>query len=381
MGDNRAVHVAIDLTSLLPNPTGVDNYLIHLVTHLGKVDQVRRYTIFVNYEDRQLFDGRLPANFSVRPACFRSRPARLLFQQVALPAAATLRGVDVVHSPAFLMPLYRGRQRHVLTVYDLSFFTHPQCHIPLRRSTPYKRALLASIRRADLITVPSLFTRQQILDLVPGTSADRLRVVSPGIGDEFQPPSRNGARQRIPDFPLPSSYILFVGTIEPRKNLVRLVESYRRLLKTGAIAEHLVLAGRLGWDYEELVRLVAAPDLAERVHLTGYVTQSDLPSLIAGARLFVYPSLEEGFGFPPLEAMACGIPTISSRSSSLGENLEGAADLVDPTDVEALAAALHRSLHDENHRAMRIAQGLACAARFRWNETARQTISCYDALG
>lgn len=374
------MHVAIDLTSLLPHATGVDNYLIHLVTHLGRVDQVRRYTIFVNYEDRRLFDGRLPTNFSVRPACFRPRPARLLFQQVALPAAAALGGVDVVHSPAFLMPLCRGRQRHVLTVYDLSFFTYPQCHIPLRRSAPYRRALLTSIRRADLITVPSRFTRQQILDFAPGTSADRLRVVAPGIGDEFRPPSRDAVRQQIPDVPLPLSYILFVGTIEPRKNLIRLVEGYRRLLKAEAIAEHLVLAGRLGWDYDELLRLVATPDLAGRVHLTGYIKQDALPSLLAGARLFVYPSLEEGFGFPPLEAMACGVPTISSRSSSLAENLEGAADLVDPTDVEALATAMHRSLHDEDHRALRIAQGLACAARFRWDETARQTISCYEEL-
>jgi len=373
------VHVAIDLTSLLPDATGVDNYVTSLVTALGKVDHVRPYTVFVNHEDRRLLDGRLPPNFTVIPACLRPRPARLLFQQIVLPAAAKWRRVDVVHSPAFLMPFYRGTQRHVLTVYDLSFFTHPQCHIPLRRNPFYRRAIVESIRRADLVTVPSRFTRQQIIDLVPGAHADRIRVVTPGISDEFRPGAARELRGAAHP-PLPSSYILFVGTIEPRKNLLRLVESYRRLIKDTTVVEHLVLAGRLGWDYDELLRLVASPELSGRVHLAGYVEQRELPGLLTGARLFVYPSLEEGFGFPPLEAMACGVPTISSSSSSLAENLEGAADLVDPADTEALAAGMRRALHDEAHRATRIAQGLARASQFRWEETARRTIACYEEL-
>jgi glycosyltransferase involved in cell wall biosynthesis len=371
--------VAIDLTALLPDATGVDTYLTSLVTHLGRVDGTRRYTVFVNYQDRHLFDGRLPSNFTVVPACARPRPARLLFQQLALPAAAAWRGVDVVHSPAFLMPLYRGAQRHVLTVYDLSFFTHPECHIPLRRSRSYLWALITSLRRADLVTVPSQFTRQQILDLVPGVPADRIRVVPPGIGEEFRPQSMHTLPNN--SYPsLPSPFILFVGTIEPRKNLERLVESYRRLVTRSRVQEHLVLAGRLGWGYDELLERIAAPELKGRVHLIGYVRQQDLASLFAAARLFVYPSLEEGFGFPPLEAMACGVPTISSSSSSLVENLQGAADLIDPADTDGLANAMQRLLEDESWRSKRSADGLERAARFRWDETARQTIACYDEL-
>jgi glycosyltransferase involved in cell wall biosynthesis len=371
--------VAIDLTALLPDATGVDNYLTSLVTHLGRVDTTRLYTIFVNYEDRHLFDARLPRNFTVVPACARSRAARLLFQQLALPVAAAWRGVDVVHSPSFLMPLYRGAQRHVLTVYDLSFFTHPECHIPLRRSRPYRWALAASLQRADLVTVPSQFTRQQILDLVPGVRPDRIRVVSPGIGEEFRPQSIAGLPHHS-RASLPSSFILFVGTIEPRKNLERLVESYRRLIARSTVQEHLVLAGRLGWGYDELLHRIAEPELKGRVHLIGYVSQQDMPSLFAAARLFVYPSLEEGFGFPPLEAMACGVPTISSSSSSLVENLHGAADLIDPLDTDGLANAMHRLLEDEAWRSKRSADGLERAARFRWDETARQTVACYDEL-
>jgi alpha-1,3-rhamnosyl/mannosyltransferase len=179
---------------------------------------------------------------------------------------------------------------------------------------------------------------------------------------------------------LPWPYILYVGTIEPRKNLPCLVESYRQLIAKGDIREHLILAGRQGWDYQALLAQVNSPALRGRVLLPGYVPQGDLPWLYAGARLFVYPSLQEGFGFPPLEAMACGVPTIASLSSSLAENLRGAAELVPPDDGEALTAAMRRLLEDEQLHAQYRTLGLARAAQFRWEETARQTLNCYKAL-
>jgi glycosyltransferase involved in cell wall biosynthesis len=374
------MRVAIDLTALLPHATGVDNYLRRLVTYLGRLDDQNRYTIFLNYEDRFLFKDRLPGNFTVVPACLRPRPVRLLFQQVGLPAAARGLGVDVLHSPSFLMPLYRGRQRHVLTVYDVTFFTHPDCHIPLRRSQLYRRALLRSIRSADLVTVPSRFTQQGILDLVPDVRPERIKVIAPGVGQEFRPRAADDVQAAIKRLELPAPYILYVGTIEPRKNLRRLVESYRQLIAEREIAEHLVLAGRLGWDYDKFLAEIASPALRGRVHLLGYVAQEDLPWLYAGARLFVYPSLEEGFGFPPLEAMACGIPTLSSLTSSLLENLQGAAELVNPRDAQELTTAMGRLLEDEPHRARLRQEALARVEQFRWEQTARQTLACYQEL-
>jgi glycosyltransferase involved in cell wall biosynthesis len=374
------MRIAIDLTALLPHATGVDNYLMRLVIHLGRIDRDNRYTIFLNYEDRRRFEGLLPDNFSVVPASLRPRPIRLLFQQVGLPAAARSLGVEIVHSPSFLMPLYRGRQRHVLTVYDVTFFTHPAYHIPLRRSRLYRRALLRSVRTADLVTVPSQFTRQGIMALVPELRPERLRVIAPGVGEEFRARPAGDVAAAVRRMGLPTPYILYVGTIEPRKNLRRLVESYRRLIADRAIAEHLVLAGRLGWDYDDLLAAIAAPALRGRVHLIGYVAQEDLPWLYGGARLFVYPSIEEGFGFPPLEAMACGVPTISSLGSSLLENLQGAAELVNPEDERALAAAMGRLLEDEPHRARLREQAFARVRQFRWEHTARQTLACYQEL-
>ena len=374
------MRIAIDLTALLPRPTGVDNYMKRLVIALGKIDHENRYTILLNYEDRRLFDGLLPPNFAVVARCLRPRPVRLLVQQVGLPAAASVWGVDVVHSPAFLMPLCRGRQRHLLTVHDMTSFTLPECHIPLRRGWLYRRAMEWSIRRADLISVPSRASERDVLRLMPGVSSRRIRVIAEGVGEEFRPRATDdvqAATGRLrPGWP----YILYVGTIEPRKNLERLLESYRQLIVESRVPEHLVLAGRLGWGYRALLARVASPELRGRVHLPGYVRQRDLPGLYAGARLFVYPSLQEGFGLPPLEAMACGVPTVASRSSALAENLEGAAELVVPTDAAALTAAMKRLLRDERLRAQRRDQGLARAAAFRWVETARQTLACYKTL-
>jgi alpha-1,3-rhamnosyl/mannosyltransferase len=239
--------------------------------------------------------------------------------------------------------------------------------------------VLASLRRADVVTVPSKATRQAILEFLPDLQPDRIHVTVEGVGEEFRLCDPKSVQRVVARLMLPQPYILYVGTLEPRKNLPALVESYRRLVEAGAVKEHLVLAGGLGWGYEALLKQIATPVLRGRVHLTGYVDAQDLPALYAGARLFVYPSLHEGFGLPPLEAMACGVPVISTLSSSLVENLAGAAELVFPDDVAALADAILRLLTDEPLRAERRAQGLARASHFRWDQTARETLSSYHA--
>jgi glycosyltransferase involved in cell wall biosynthesis len=378
--ESRRIQVAIDLTALLPEATGVDNYLMRLVMHLSRIDQTNHYSVFVNYEDLDLFCGWPPPNFTIIPFCLRPRPVRLVSQQVGLPLAARFLGAEVIHSPSFIMPLYRGKQRHLLTIHDMTSFSLPECHIPLRRSALYRRAILTSIRRADLLSVPSRSTQQAILRFVPEIPPERIQYIPAGVGEEFHPRPRHEVHRVTTRLRLPWPYILYVGTIEPRKNLHRLVESYRRLIARGDVREHLVLAGRLGWDSDGLLEQVNLPELHGRVHLPGYIPQDALPCLYAGARLFIFPSLEEGFGFPPLEAMACGVPTIASLSSSLAENLRGAAELVPPDDTDALTSAMRRLLQDSKLYAERRALGLGRAAQFRWEETARQTLNCYQAL-
>lgn len=382
------MRVGIDLTALLPKGTGVDNYMKSLVHSLACLDLENEYFIFVNLEDRRLFDrsgrdGRviaepLPDNFRVFPLSLRPRPVRLLFQQVVQPAVLAACRVDVLHSPAFIMPLYRGGQRHFLTIHDLTSFSLPETHTPFRRSWSYKRAVTWSIGNADLIGVHSHSVREDILRLFSALPPERVRVIPPGIAESFSPKTASEVKPALDRLNVRWPYILHVGNVNPRKNLERLVESYRRLI--AEIPEHLVLAGSLEYSYDELLRLVDEPDLRDRVHLLGYVSDEDLPLLYAGARLFVFPSLQEGFGFPPLEAMACGVPVLASFSSSLAENLAGAAELVPPDDVRGIASAIERLLREEDLRERCIAEGFARAARFRWDSFARQILDCYREL-
>lgn len=373
------MHVGLDLTPLLPTPTGVDVYLTRLVEHLARLDSTGRYTVFVNREDHSRFAGTLPGNFTLAALARRPRLARFVFQQIVLPAVVRARGIDVLHSPAFLMPLVRAGARHVVTIHDMTFFSHRAQHSRLHRSAAFLGLVHASLRRADLLVVPSDAVRREVLRLAPSVAPTRLRVVPHGVGDEFRPDASPATAPVLQRLGVPAPYLLYVGTLEPRKNLVRLLDAYERVCATGE-APALVLAGQLGWDAAPLRARLAAPTLRGRVHVTGYVDARDLPFLYAGARAFVYPSLGEGFGMPPLEAMACGIPVVASTDPALAENLADAALLVDATDVGALAAALRRVLADDALRTTLVARGRARAAAFGWERTAAGSIACYREL-
>jgi alpha-1,3-rhamnosyl/mannosyltransferase len=400
--------VAIDLTALLAKPTGVDTYLTGLVSSLASLDRKNQYLLFLNAEDRHRFSVdleednppaipfgtrqalapqsgtactlQLPPNFRILPLSLRLRPARLFFQQILQPLVLRSLRFDVLHSPTFVMPVYRGRQRHLLTIHDMTSFLLPHMHPASRRGRMYELALGQSIRRADLVSVPSPSVKQDILDLVPGISADHVRVIPCGIGDRFHPRPPVEIAPVLDRLGIRWPYILYVGTLDPRKNLGRVVASYRSLLAESKPAEHLVLAGQPGWNVKALFEHLQTPDLQGRVHVLGYVSDAALPSLYAGARLFVYPSLAEGFGFPPLEAMASGVPVIASETSSLKDNLAGAAELVAAGDVDALKAAIHRLLRDHRRRADLADRGLERAAEFRWERFGRETLNCYREL-
>jgi alpha-1,3-rhamnosyl/mannosyltransferase len=374
------MRVGLDLTALLPVETGVDRYLVELTRALARIDEHDRFALFVNLQDRARLGGGLGRNFSVVPITLRGRAGRVAGQQLVVPVLASALGLDVVHSPSFLMPWFRGSARHVLTVFDMTMVTRPLHHTRLRRSRPFRMALEASIRRADLVAVPSDHVRRELSRLLPDVPSARVRVIPLGVGAEFRP-SQGGAVDRMPPgLEGVGDYILFVGTLEPRKSLGTLFEGYRRAVRAHGLQEHLVLVGRLGWGGADLEGAARSPELRGRIHRTGYVDGERLLALYRRARLFVYPSIEEGFGFPPLEAMACGVPTIVSDTSSLRENLEGAAALVPPEDPHALCEAMARVLRSpELQRRMR-SDGLDRARRFNWEETARRTLACYEEL-
>jgi glycosyltransferase involved in cell wall biosynthesis len=378
---STGLHIGLDLTALLPRLSGVDRYLTELVAALARADATSRFTLFINRADRDRFAG-LPSNFTILAIGFRPRIARLLLQQAWLPPACASRGVDVLHSPSFLLPWSRGSARHLLTVHDMTLFSMPEVHARLRRSHAFRRMVLASIRRADLISVPSRSVRDELLARVPGIGAGRVRVTPWGVAERFSREDHEDdrvLRARLPWIPH-APYVLSLCALEPRKNLPRLVEAFGLLIREHGSDAHLVLAGALDHGRDAVLAAIAASAHADRVHLPGFVPDDVLPALYRRARVFAYPSLGEGFGFPPLEAMAAGVPVVAATGSSLDENLGGAAMLIPPNDPRALAAALHKLLTDPGARANAVAAGIARAARFSWDETARLTLDCYRTL-
>jgi glycosyltransferase involved in cell wall biosynthesis len=372
------MRVGIDVTPLLPVETGVDRYLLQLVHFLARIDGRNHYTLFANIKDTSRFAD-LGRNFSLRRVGVRGRAGRFAAQQGIIPVLARSLGLDVLHSPSFFIPMWRGKTKHLLTVFDMTMFTRSGCHTRFRRSRLFLHGVVESIRRSHHVVVPSCFVRQEILRLLPFVDPGKITVTPLGIDPEFQP--KGAAPGPLPRELAPLvPYILFVGTIEPRKNLPLLLEAYLKAIAEHGLRENLLLAGREGWNYGTVERLMQSGELRHRARLLGYVERKELILLYQNASAFVYPSLEEGFGFPPLEAMACGIPTIATETSSLKENLSGAALLVPPDSPGDLADALAAVLNRPEMRSGLSGRGLARARQFSWEITARKTLDCYQAL-
>jgi glycosyltransferase involved in cell wall biosynthesis len=298
-------------------------------------------------------------------------PAWNLLARPALPPS--LARADVVHATTGVAvpPAARG-QRLVVTIHDLAFLHRPEA-FPRRWRALHRLGVRAAARRAHAIVVPSRSTADD-LSSATGIDVSRVHVVPLAAADPREPPDDADGTLRRLDVPQP--YLLFVGTLEPRKNLVTLLRAYRRAAAAG-IPHALVLAGPPGWGMDALGRELAVGGPG-RVEHTGALTPEDLEVVYRRAWAFVYPSLYEGFGLPVLEAMARGIPVVASNSSSIPEVAGDAAVLVDPRSVDELAGAITRVATDAELAARLSIEGRRRAAGFSWEETARRTLEVYE---
>ena len=316
-------------------------------------------------------------NVRARPIPLSPRLLTILWQRLRLPVPveALIGKIDILHAPDFVLPPTRARA--LLTVHDLTFMVRPEtADAGLRRYL--MSAVPRSLRRADLVLVDSLATGADLGRLL-GVGQERVRLLYPGVNPRFRPLPAAECEPLRAQLGLPKSFLLFVGTLEPRKNLVRLIESFAHLTAGGAYPElSLVIAGRRGWLYAEIFAAVERLGLAERVRFLNFVDESHLPGVYNLARAFVYPSLYEGFGLPALEALACGTPVVTAAVSSLPEVVGDAAVLVDdPLDPAAIAGGIARALSE--HERLRAA-GPVQAQRFSWDTAASGLIDIYRAL-
>ena len=285
--------------------------------------------------------------------------------------------VDLFHGPDFVLPPLRPDTRAVVTVHDLSFLRLPHCFEPALLDY-LNAAVPKAAERADWVLADSESTRRDAIELL-GVPEQQTSVLYPGVEPRFRPIDDMALLGRVQaKYQLPERFILSVGTVQPRKNYVRLVEAFAQLDVEDV---DLVIAGGKGWLYRELFERIEELGLQERVRLTGYVDDDDLPALYNLAQVVAQPSLYEGFGIPVVEAMACGIPVVTADNSSLPEAAGDAGLLVDALDSEALGDALLRALTDAQLRRTMIARGQAQARRFTWEKAARILHATYQQIG
>jgi len=352
--------------------TGVGNYIQNLAAEFRRQRPDLDYYYYYGFFSRKLrvsrghSGGLHRAKDTVKKIPVASSIARRMKNALS---GLQVRTYDLYFEPNFI-PLGIRAKRTVTTIHDFSFHLHPQWH-PRDRVEYFSKNFFPNIRRSDAIITVSQFIKEQALELLD-IAEDRLAVIPNGYDASVFTPSGG----RPPDASVPENYVLFVGSIEPRKNLLRLLQAYLALPERVQREHRLLLAGFKGWENREIIGLLEK--LKGRVQYLGYVDTETLAALYRGAACFVYPSLYEGFGLPPLEAMACGCPAVVSRVASLPEVCGEAACYVDPVDTESIAEGILKVLENGELREDLISRGLERARLFSWEKSAADTLRVFE---
>lgn len=366
--------IGIDARLLTGDNSGIGAYTNRLVNSLGILDQKNRYILYT--DKKHVVD--LPENFSIRLIPQRNRN---LWTNFYLPKVLSDDGIDLFHGVAnFEVPL-RAKCKIIVSILDLIPLLYPKL-VPFKHRILFRFLIKKAANKSKKILTISHSSKKDIIELL-GINQGKVVVVYIASHTKYRPISDKNVLIQIKEkFRIPGRYILFVGLIEPKKNIHTLIKAFGLLKKNEDLEDvKLVIAGSKGWFYEKVFKTVRQLGLDKEVIFTGFVSEKDLCCLYNGAEIFVFPSLYEGFGLPPLEAMSCGTPVICSNVSSLPEVVgNDAAILIDPMDLNGWTESMSKVLNDSSLRSKMIDKGLEQAKLFSWKKTAKETLKIYEEV-
>jgi glycosyltransferase involved in cell wall biosynthesis len=359
---------------------GVSRYIRSLLKELSKRPGKHEYTVFVNGQEIIEKLSAQHSQIAYVPAPWsESQPtARVAWEQLTLPSLIRQKHIDVLHSPVNVLPVFLPRRcAGVVTLHDLAFMRFS--NVLTRPKRLYHQTFtVGSIRRATMVITVSDSTKEDAIDLI-GVPREQVQTVYTCIDARFSAAHKAEELQIFREQKgLADGYLLYLGTLEPRKNVITLIEAYAQLRKTYALQEKLVLAGGKGWLYDSIFERVKQLDLTSEVLFPGFVKDDEQALWYSAASVFVYPSLYEGFGIPVAEALACGVPVITSNISSLPEAGSGVAICIDSQSVEAMVAAIHTALTDQTFRQKCCTMAPVIAQKFSAQHMVEQTIQVYE---
>ena len=373
------MRIGLDGIPLVEARTGVGHYTLELARGLAEASPADEFELISPFPFTSLIadgsDRNLPANVRIVRAEVNALKKR--WWTIGLPLFARQSALTLFHGTNYNVPLWH-RCRTVVTIHDLSLFLYPETHEQhlVQRA---RRRLPTMARTADLIITPSESVRREVCEHLP-VGPSKVVAVPEAPRHSFRPIPLEQTTECRRRLGIEDEFLLFVGTVEPRKNLLTLVQAFDEILRTTTLRPQLVIAGKKGWLVDDLFSFIKRSGIDERILFTGYVSDEDLCALYSSCRVCVYPSLYEGFGLPPLEAMACGAPVITTRIPPIIETVGQAARLVAPKDVRALAQTIVELLGDADARQHLSSAGLERAAEFTWERTARATLEIYHQV-
>jgi len=378
-GRKREEHnrVGINVSKSINVNTGVGRYTFNLYKSILENTRKNKYFLYSSSQIDKLERASEEKVYTIsKDISLRNGVLKILWEQMALPFYSLSDRLDIFHYTDHALSLLQRTRPVIITVHDIAYVRFPWLFNKTRQI--YKGYIGSrSIRKADIIIADSYSTKKDIIQYF-GINDEKIKVVYLGVENRFRPIS-NVEEYRLKNN-LPSKMILNVGTLEPRKNVVTLVKAFKQLKERGLNDYKLVIAGSKGWLYKQIFKEIQSSDLEKEVLFLGNIADKDLPRLYNCADVFAYPSLYEGFGLPPLEAMACGVPVITSNTSSLPEVIGDAGIMIDPNDVNSLCEGICKVLEDRELRHRMRDMGLERSKLFSWDKAAREILEIYDEM-